>query len=80
MDFKVQRDWGKGKRSVTIAIVDTELSRVPAKLCQALLDAERGENPAAILQAYAALLDPMLGALQLSLLGDDGGDGDGADA
>jgi len=58
-----------------MAIKDTELARVPAKLCQDLLDAEHGENPAAILQAWAALLDPAMGALQLSLLG-EGHDGE----
>ena len=75
MDFIQSRDWSKGKRKLTLSLADTELSRVPAKLCQDLRTAEKGENPAAILQAWAALLDPMLGALQLSLLGEPAGEG-----
>jgi hypothetical protein len=76
MTFVQTRDWSKGKRKLSLTVDDTELARVPAKLCQDLLDAEKGENPAAMLQAWAALLDPMMGALQLSLLDGDG-DGEG---
>jgi len=71
MEFTQKRDWGSGKRTLTMSLKDTELSRVPARLCKELLDAEKGDNPAAILQSWAALLDPTLGAVQLGLLQED---------
>jgi hypothetical protein len=79
MDFKFERDFGAGKRRISMGLKNTELERVPAALQQALLEAEKADNPAALLQAWAALLDPMLGALQLSLLDGPGGEGDGDD-
>lgn len=75
MKFVTMRDWSRGQRKITMSLDDTELTRVPPKLCVDLLEAEKGENPSAILVAWAALMDPMLGALQLSLLGEDEGNG-----
>lgn len=76
MDFKSARDWSMGKRTLSLAIKDTELSRVPGKYLKDLLDAEHGENPAAILLAWAALLDPTMGAVQLGLAMEDEDDGE----
>jgi hypothetical protein len=66
-DFKRDRDYGKGKRGLRLGIADLELSRMPASLQQKLLKAEQADNPTMLLYAWAALYDPALGALQLSL-------------
>ena len=74
MDFKFTRDFGGGKRTISMALKNTELERVPAALQSQLFDAEKADNPAELLRAWSALLDPTMGALQLSLLGEGEGD------
>jgi hypothetical protein len=70
MDCKFERDYGGGKRKLTMALKHTELGRVPAALQGRLIEAEKADNPAELLQAWAALFDPAMGALQLSRLGE----------
>lgn len=74
MDFSYNRDYGKGVRKMTLSLRSAELEKLPARFVHDLREAEKADEPRAILAAWLAICPK--GAEQLTLLGGDDEDED----